>query len=532
MKVALIGLPPHSLQEPPLGVACLKAYLSKFGVEVKNYDLNIEMFKDGFLDKEFWYPPSNTYWWDYPDFEKIKEKVINYTRIFAKEITKINYDVIGLSIMTFASKNFALFISKILKEFNKDTLIVVGGTACLRWFNGYELINSEDIDFLVMGEGEETLKNIVINLEKGANKDDINLKGCLVKRNGRTIDHGDAILVDNLDDLPPPDFSDFKFKDYTGNSVPIESSRSCVNRCLFCNEHLIFKFYRSKSPEHLLNEIKTQIDRYGIRDFNFKDSLLNGNIENLRKFCELVLKSGLNFSWGGQGIIRKGMDKDLFKKMELAGFTGMCFGIESGSQKILNRMGKNYSINSAYKILESCHNSRIHTAINLIVGYPDETIDDFIETLEFVRREKESVDEISEIGMCHLIENSYLTNNHEKFGIENVSIDNWYTKDGSNNYKIRYIKLLILKWFLKKLDFRLNVSLNMEEYSLILDKNLNLIDKIISNNENLETKEIYKRIKTLLEREILECQLEKNKNEEEFRKKVSYENVINLCDLV
>ncbi len=498
LKVALVQVPPYSLDEPPLGIASIKAYLQNFDIEVKNYDLNIRLFCDKVLEKDYWSPPLNTCWWNENEYKTLKNKIFDYIESFVEnDIVSKGYDIVGLSICSFASYNISVLLSNLIKKYNEKIIVVAGGSGCLYFLDPSKLIECNDIDIIVNGEGEQTFKDIIFNLAHVKSFDRLIIPGCFIKKRQTKIFYPGKNLIKNLDELPTPDYSDFDLKKYLGDYLPFESSRGCINNCTFCNERILFGYYRTKSSKKIFNDISDLINEYKISKFHFKDSLLNGNLKNLEEFCDLVIESNIKFEWFGQILIRD-MSPNLIKKMSLASLKGLCMGLESGSQKILDEMNKNFKLNVVCNLIKCLHQNKIKVSINLMVGFPGESEEDFVQTLKFLLKIKPYVHVISEISLFHLDPGSYLSNNHLDYNIEDTDIVKWQTRDKSNTYKIRYIKALIMKWFLLKSGFLFNFSWNMKEMSLILDENLSLINNLIIGKNNLTEKRMYNKIKFLI----------------------------------
>lgn len=111
------------------------------------------------------------------------------------------------------------------------------------------------------------------------------------------------------------------------------------------------------SAERMLGEIEYQMNKYpGVNHFYFIGSLLNGNPRTLERFCDLVIKKRVKFSWEGQAIVHPQMDKRIIKKMAKAGCVWLGYGIESGSEKLRTRINKKFSNKNAIETLKASGN--------------------------------------------------------------------------------------------------------------------------------------------------------------------------------
>ncbi|MCM8757812.1 MAG: radical SAM protein, partial [Candidatus Omnitrophica bacterium] len=257
----------------------------------------------------------------------------------------------------------------------------------------------------------------------------------------------DGPFIENMDDLPFFDFSDFDFNSYSiPSQLEIFVSKSCPGRCTFCIDWLTERNYRMMSGERIFRELLYQSKLYKeVNCFRFCDKTINGNIKELTKLCDLLydgIKKGIfldnGWSWSGDAMIRAEMTEDLLKKMHKARCVGLGYGVESGSDKILRDMGKKFSVALAEEVIKNTHLSGIKTSINIMVGFPTETRKDFQETLDFIKRNKEFIDEVRlTYAGCRVYSGSYIDKNKEQYGIAYSHTDYWSTKDNLNTYEER-----------------------------------------------------------------------------------------------
>ncbi len=183
----------------------------------------------------------------------------------------------------------------------------------------------------------------------------------------------------NLEELPLPDFEGIDFKAIKPSIIPVYSNRGCPFRCNFCSEHSLFgKKFKRRSPERVLQDMRELSQKYGVSDFAFMDSLLNSSEKWLEEFSDLLIKSNEKFRWSGYQ--RAQLNENLVKKIKKAGLTLTTLGVESFSQTTLDHMNKR-RVNS--EILDSINylmDNGVFTSINIVVGYPEETEADFLDT--------------------------------------------------------------------------------------------------------------------------------------------------------
>ncbi len=167
------------------------------------------------------------------------------------------------------------------------------------------------IDYIVLGEGESTFLEIIHNMSKNQEKE---VLGAIKVKDSTFIYPGDRNKIFNMNTLLLPDFSDFNMSLY--DFIPINTSRGCIKRCVFCKESKYWKFYHSMSPEKIFSEIKTLKEKHKISNFRFTDSLVNASIKNLELLCDFLINSSLNIKWRGYARLDPMMDRKLLKKNE------------------------------------------------------------------------------------------------------------------------------------------------------------------------------------------------------------------------
>jgi hypothetical protein len=414
VKIDLIFAPFWSPVMPPHGIACLSSFLKEYDNEVKSYDLNVELASVYKLFKKMLsmpidleatieslsYPFLISMFYDEKDWRYVLKELIKERSLLEGEFLDINSDwllnnklkrtiedkidlwindilndepeIVGFSTLC-TNLPLSLLIAKKIKMEQKNITTVLGGPHIF-WFNKVMMKDLPWIDAIVKGEGELAFLRIINELKK---------KSCLKK-----------IIIEqqlkDIDSLPPPDYIDFDLKNYIYAAVPISMSRGCVNNCDFCHEKRFWKTFRSKKPETVLREIEIGLDKYKLDSFLFCDSLINGDKELLKKFCKLLISKQLDIYWSSHASIRN-IDEDLIKMMNESGCRCLLFGVESGSQKILNNMHKGIELKNIEKTLRLTMKQDIWPLTYWMIGYPGENIVDIEKTKDFIIRNKENI---------------------------------------------------------------------------------------------------------------------------------------------
>lgn len=443
MKIALVHCPVWGTREPPLSIVSLAASLKSKGHGVKSYDINNRLYKNRTENiKNLWAWEQSSFWYEK---ESVKEYFCTLESVLNRyydEILKPNPKVIGFSIAA-SSYYSSVEFAKALKKINKDIIVVFGG----KFFNSNKNIDTAftqtPVDFIIQGEGDIVFPELVETLEKKENP--IKCPGVYLKENGKVLYSGDSEQLKNLDNLPYMDFSDLKIDDYDDNEhIAIMSSRGCVWNCSFCSSRAFWIGYREMSAERLHQEIVYHKSYYPEKcHIDFQDLVFNANISRLEEFCDLLINYppfGEKLVWTANAIVNAKMTKPIIEKMAKAGCKKLIFGIESGSQRVLNLMNKNYNVEDAKRIIKECSEAGIKVTGNFMFGFPGETDEDFKETLDFIKDTGKYFERVyPSRSYCAIEESSEMYSNPEKFGIKTPFSHHlyWESLDGKNIYPVR-----------------------------------------------------------------------------------------------
>ncbi|MBN2119848.1 MAG: radical SAM protein [Candidatus Omnitrophica bacterium] len=435
-KVLLVMCPCWGIDNPPLGLASIGAYLKSRGIPAKALDLNIEIYyRASDKLKELWDFSHSSQWWIPSVFESKTKPLFREQIVWAAEqIIKEDADVIGFSV--YAPNR--LFTAEVIKEIRRlapDKKIILGGRGIYDQLERYSFPD-DLVDFFVIGEGEELLCKIL--------KGDYQEAGII--RKGQ--DNTSAYFMKSLEDFPLITYEDFPLGKYREKSISLLMNRGCSFRCGFCNDWRYIGKLRTRNPKAIYQEIEYHLIHNGIKKFYFNDQAINVNVRELEKLCDFVIEAKFRIEWTALAIPSKSLNYGLLCKMKKAGLRTLNYGIESGSQRVLKLMNKSINLGEVKEVLENTRKAGIDTQLNFVVGFPGENEEDFAKTKEFIRSNLKNISGITNLNMCNVTLGSDLMVNSQKYGVrlpENREIidTHWTAEDNTYEVRLKRIRELI-----------------------------------------------------------------------------------------
>jgi radical SAM superfamily enzyme YgiQ (UPF0313 family) len=453
-EAVLVVCPMWDVSMPPAGVAYIAASLEAQGIACRIFDLNIELYSAGSSEQKGWWSMVNFHAWIREDvFQSIYYSFAKEIGLWVRRIIDSGAGVVGFS-LNGANILFSAAVARRLRNDSPGVCIVFGGASCnflhadpkmpFRAFvsnvDGSILVDEGLVDYFVLGEGEESLVEIIKARREGR----------LVQRPG--VIAGDQVsggnisrpeLIRDIDCLPFPDWQKLPLSKYLNQAeFPIVFSRGCVNRCSFCNDWTITNGrFRHRSAENIFSEMDFVVKTYGRKVFRCADLLFNGNLKVVEALADRIIASGIRVNWTAQGIIRTDMTVELLRKLCAAGLTGVTYGVESLSDKVLERMGKPCTYADVVLVLQRTKMAGIRTCINLIVGFPGEDEREFQLTKDRLCELDGCLDAVLSLNPCNITGGTALEQFPEKFGIVFPAgkdrCEEWESSDGQNTFTVR-----------------------------------------------------------------------------------------------
>ena len=314
----------------------------------------------------------------------IKDYSLNSDTVedFKSDLKKLNPKYLVLNVAS-TTLFHDLAILKPAREVCPEIIIIVKGAH----FNTFDIKTLEDfkeINIAIRGEVEETLKEIL----EGKPLNDV--LGITYRIDDKIIKNETRPFIEDLDDIPYPardliDNSTYRRPDTNEVQAVIKVSRGCPYHCFFClATPTSGAKVRRRSPDNILGEIRECCEKYGIKNFVFWSDIFNLDNEWVKSLCRKIIDSKLKITFS-TNTRADSADLETVKLMKKAGCKLVSIGIESGSQELLDKMGKKITkeqVKNTVKMFKKCG---IKIYGYYVLGLPWESEETFKETMDFAK---------------------------------------------------------------------------------------------------------------------------------------------------
>lgn len=360
-------------------------------------------------------------------------------------------DLVGLSVRS-QNRHFSLAAARHIKKLRRDLPILFGGSDAYRQEYGCRFLSEhqEAPDMVLLGEAEIALPAFLREFS-ATKRTTTKLAGFAYRGDGGFVENGEPELPDLKQATVVADFSQFDFRRYRDPSrFGVFSSRGCINRCAFCNEHSHFRRFRARDPKTVVAEIQQAMPLAhvgeGRAQVAFYDSIFNATGSHVRRLCEAMIDARLNVTWGAQVSFSVPMDRPLLEIMHRAGCRHCFWGMESGSQRIVDAMHKRFTLDAARQVIGWASDVGIHSHLPIIVGFPGETPSDVVTTARLVRGLRgNSLVHFPYVSPIVLVKNSEIERLAPDYGIGGTDFLSWYSTDGRNTRAVRVFRTFFLR---------------------------------------------------------------------------------------
>ena len=414
-----------------------------------------------------------------------------------KQIEAEKPDLIGFSVSTTDQIIPSLKLLYLLKKLNKFK-IVLGGNLISRVINEFsskKLLFQNYCDFIIKEHGEKSIVELCKYLENKISID--NVSNLIYCENNKIIENDYKTHV-HANFVHPIRLNGIKLNDYLlpENVVPIQLGKGCYwNKCTFCT-HTIEKSYSVKNMDSIIQEIK-YLNKNGINKFKVIDESVSPYI--LDKFSEAIIQNRLDVRYTIDAKFEKDFTRKLLHKAYISGLRIILWGFETGSKRIHKLMNKGDIFEKRYEILNNAYKCGIFNHLFIIHGFPTATINDELNTLNFIEKNSKIIGSFSANAYFGLPIDSYIYNNPKIFAINRIYRDTRADFDISCGFKGKIInsngKEIIRKKTQKiiKAAFNYYSEFNIEEIRLLYLSHFNSLPGCPISSFLLQTQSVTNR---------------------------------------
>jgi len=302
-------------------------------------------------------------------------------------------DVVGITAPSTSHITDVQDMARFVKSVCPKALVVVGGAHASSNFK--EVLNDNNVDLVIIGEGEETLLDLVRRVDGGASLEAI--PGTAFRKDGAVHLAAPRPYIENLDKLPFPARDLLPIEALLQRSgegvnyamrkrfVTMITSRGCPGSCIYCGVKSVWGHrWRGRSAANVVDEVEELMLKYGAGEIHFLDDSMSVSKTRLMEICDEIIRRKLDIKWTTpNGIAVWFMDKALLRKMKQAGCYRLTFGLESGNKETLKFMGKHYDYGQAREMIRYAGEIGIWTIGTFIIGFPYEKRESIEDTISF-----------------------------------------------------------------------------------------------------------------------------------------------------
>lgn len=308
--------------------------------------------------------------------------------LLRQRMQSLDPQIIAISALTCEAESLHR-IAAIAKNRSSEIVVAVGGphiSACTN-----DVTEDQNVDVLVVGEGEETFVELVQALEDGKGLSGI--AGTAWRMNGEMKWGPLRAPIADLDSIPFPAWDLIDIDLYArfgragnikrGRFLPLFTSRGCPYQCYYCH-NLFGKSFRSRSAGNVVEEIRQIVEKYGVTDIEIYDDIFNLDLDRAKAICKKLLELDLSLSLAfPNGVRADQLDHELVKLLAAAGTTNLAVAVETASQRLQKRIGKNLNLERVHQAISWADEAGIVTNGYFMLGFPGETSEEIRQTISY-----------------------------------------------------------------------------------------------------------------------------------------------------
>jgi hypothetical protein len=471
--IVFIACPPSTMAIPPVGIGYIAEHLRRLGYEAPIIDLNMRMYKEADEDeKKAWLLDRKNVWLQEKTLDKLLRRFAPWIDRAIDEALAHERYLIGFTVLHSREHLVAEMVRRI-KDRDPSRLVLVGGPTLAPPRMRRDFTYICQYDFAVVGEGELATEQILERLRTGDGQDLMQVPGVIHHQPALSQDVAPHPPILPLDQLAYPRFHGLEPTDYAGQDpFPVVWSRGCTARCAFCESSRLWGKHRGRSPDSIHDEIRYITRRFKVHHLAPFDPIINGDLDALMEVATRLVREGPEIDWEGNFMASTRMTLDHYRTLQRAGCQKVYFGLETGSPAVLRAMKKPFSLQTAVRNILQAHEVGCEVYLNFITGYPGEGQQEFDETLEFLHEYADIISGIEFITECQIPEETDLYHFPDRYGLvfdKDFLGYQWSSQDGSNTYKVRQQRSLVLEREAFKLGIRSNPSTTLTDGMLLED---------------------------------------------------------------
>lgn len=327
--------------------------------------------------------------------QRLKEDGFMFQGLTIEEtVDRIDPDaeVIGITVMFTQDWPYARRLIAAIRQRHPGALIVAGGEH-ITALPEFSLRDCPALDVCVLGEGEETMAELVDHADRRDEFRQIN--GLAFLEDGAYVQTCARERIREIENMPHPAWDLFPmetylstrnaFGVYRGRSMAILATRGCPYKCTFCSNPAMYGVaWIARAPEDVLDEIEGYIRDYQVENIDFYDLTMVLKKEWILAFCSAIEERRLKFTWQlPSGTRSEVIDDEVAAALYRTGCRNVTYAPESGSERVLDRVKKRVRIPRLMQSIDAALRQKIHVKCNIVLGFPDDERSDILKTVWF-----------------------------------------------------------------------------------------------------------------------------------------------------
>jgi len=304
-----------------------------------------------------------------------------------KQLAELKPHIVGISFLT-PSRRESLLAARVVKRFDPNIRVVAGGPHATI-MHGQLLANYPEIDVVVIGEAERTLCEVVEAFELKECLQDVKGVAFRNESSGSIVVNPPRPLIENLDVVPFPDYGEYlcSLPNKRMSIASVVTGRGCpYGQCNFCASQSVWPGYRYRSVKNVVDEVEIVVKEYGVENIHIHDDTFPSPAERAVCICKEVVKKRIEVILDCKATLNSAT-RDFLYWYRKAGGRSIFFGLESGSQKVRELMGKPRVSNKQVEFMvRMLREAGIKVGIFVMFGYPGETSRDVQATCQMLKR--------------------------------------------------------------------------------------------------------------------------------------------------